>query len=171
MAASDSVSPHQLKMFMSANEIMAQYQPLDADRYGGDEEEHTTYSSGGGEYPTARSWQQHHTRRTEGGSKLYIRGGEPESDEQLWERKAEEADDYGLRGEIEEEGVRKPVTLGTQFGDSGKPQVVGGHHRIATMADIAPDELMPVLHVQGGLHQARMEGQNAERGRGGWRYT
>lgn len=158
-------------MFMSAREIQAKYQPLDADRAGlNGSNEHTTWSSGGGDNPTARSWRGHNTRRTTGGSKLYMSSGEPETDEQLWERKAEEADDYGLASEIREEGVLKPVSLGSQFGESGKPQIVGGHHRIAVMAEEAPDELMPVLHYD-SFHEARMQGQNAEKGRGGWRYT
>ena len=169
MDASRHINPNQLKMFMSANEIMAQYQPLDGDRY--DSEEEATHSSGGGDYPTARDWREHRTQHTTGGSRLYIRGGVPETDEELWQRKADEADDYGLRSEIEEEGVQKPVSLGTNIGSQGKPQVVGGHHRIATMADLDPDELMPVIHIKGGLHDARMEGQRAKQGRGGWEYT
>jgi hypothetical protein len=161
----------QLPMFMSAREIKEQYQPLDADRYGATgTNARTTRSSGGGEYATARTWQEHHTRRTTGGSKLYLAGEGIESDEQLWERKAEEADDYGLANDIREEGVQKPVSLGRQFGEMGKPQVVGGHHRIAVMGEEAPDELMPVLHYE-SFHHARMQGQHAEKGRGGYRYT
>jgi hypothetical protein len=159
-------------MFMSAREIQAKYQPLDADRGGQNgSNDWTTLSSGGGEYPTARSWGGHHTRRTStGGSKYYKRTEGPETDEALWERKAEEADDYGLANEIREEGVQHPVSLGREMGSMGKPQIVGGHHRIAVMAEEAPDELMPVLHFQ-SFGQARREGEDAKKGRGGYRYT
>ena len=47
---------------------------------------------------------------------------------------------------IQEGGVQHPVHLGTQFGSQGKPQIVGGHHRIAVALDTRPDDLIPVLH-------------------------
>jgi hypothetical protein len=43
-------------------------------------------------------------------------------------------------------GVESPVRLGTELGSQGKPQVIGGHHRIAAMSDIDPDQPMPVVH-------------------------
>ena len=51
-------------------------------------------------------------------------------------------------------GPDSPVHLGTKHGSMGKPQVVGGHHRIAAMAHINPDQLIPVLHHE-NLHDAR----------------
>jgi hypothetical protein len=51
-----------------------------------------------------------------------------------------------LYDSIREEGVQFPVHLGSQFGSSGKPEVVGGHHRVAAALDIAPDQPIPVLH-------------------------
>lgn len=44
------------------------------------------------------------------------------------------------------EGFTGFVHLGSQFGESGKPQVVGAHHRIAAMDDIDSNRLLPVLH-------------------------
>ena len=44
------------------------------------------------------------------------------------------------------EGFTGHVHLSTQFGTSGKPQVAGAHHRIASMADIDPERLLPVVH-------------------------
>jgi len=165
--------PGQLPMFMSARDIQHQYQPLDADRLGGYEDEHanphTTWSSSGGNNPTQRNWRGE-TRRSQGGSKMHDRYPALESDQELWNRKAEEAGDYGLHEDIMEHGVQKPVSLGQQFGNSGKPQVVGGHHRIAVMGEESPDELMPVLHFK-SFGDARMQGANAEKGRGGWKYT
>jgi hypothetical protein len=163
----------QLPMFMSAKEIQTKYQPLDADRLGGPEDEdahpNTTWSSSGGNNPTQYN-KRGDVRRSFGGSKLYDRYPKLETDQELWNRKAEEAGEYGLHEEIMEHGVQKPVSLGQQFGNSGKPQVVGGHHRIAVMGEESPDELMPVLHFK-SFGQARMQGANAEKGRGGWKYT
>jgi hypothetical protein len=173
MVASDHLHPVQLKMFMSAKEILSQYQPLDADRLDLGSGQ-TTKDPGSWELnPTARTPSQH-TRRTTGGSKLYKRRGRSkavETDEQLWERKSEEAWDRGLAQSIIDKGVKKPVSLGTRIGESEKPQIVGGHHRIAVMAEEAPNELMPVIHYEGGLHQARQENERARKGLGGYRYT
>ena len=45
-------------------------------------------------------------------------------------------------------GVTHPVSLGTgaEHGSMDKPMVFGGHHRIAAMAHLNPDQLIPVLH-------------------------
>ena len=42
--------------------------------------------------------------------------------------------------------MEHPVHLGTQFGSQGKPQIVGGHHRIAAALETRPDDLIPVVH-------------------------
>lgn len=46
------------------------------------------------------------------------------------------------------EGFKGVIHLGTggPHGSSDKPQVFGGHHRIAAMNDIQPDRLLPVIH-------------------------
>lgn len=47
---------------------------------------------------------------------------------------------------IQAHGVENPVHLGTNVGGEGKPEVVGGHHRIAAAASINDQQLIPVLH-------------------------
>ena len=120
---------HQLPMFMSAREIRSQYQALDGDRdlvYGADGEEHD------------------------------------ENDDQLFERKYDEAHDtedadsgHTLADSVRWDGVRNPISLQTGgFGVYGKPQVLGGHHRLAVMEEHRPDDLMPVAHFENTV-QAR----------------
>jgi hypothetical protein len=61
----------------------------------------------------------------------------------------QEEQDYGpsLHDRIREEGVQKPVHLSyDQMGDFGKPEIVGGHHRLAAQHDIDPDQPIPVTH-------------------------
>jgi hypothetical protein len=131
---------HQLPMFMSAREIRAQYQALDGDRdlvYGDD------------------GWNDH-----------------PETDDQLFDRKYEEAhetDDFDsghtLADSVRWDGVRNPISLQVAqekpahrfdlptptVGSLGKPQILGGHHRLAVMDRHRPDDLMPVAHFEDAL--------------------
>ena len=135
----------QLPMFMSAREIRSQYQAIDGDRklvYGDD------------------GWYDH-----------------PETDDQLFSRKyieAEQDDDHSpgdrrtLRDAVVQDGVKNPISLqipsekkpsrfelpnpGT--GSHGKPQILGGHHRVAVMDQHRPNDLMPVMHFEDSL-QAR----------------
>lgn len=65
-----------------------------------------------------------------------------------------------LYNQIAREGVKKPISLNDpgnymRFGDSGKPQVAGGHHRLASQFDQDPEKLMPVLHWSGGTNEAK----------------
>jgi hypothetical protein len=84
----------QLKMFMTPREIHAQYQPLDADRM---ESPGSTYVPRGSERSTFQGRSGY--RRTTGGSygeythygSKYKEVMEPESSEELWERKHEES--------------------------------------------------------------------------------
>lgn len=69
------------------------------------------------------------------------------------ERKAEQwraEQDDSLYDSIAREGVRSPVRLGESHkhwgGQTPKPQIVGGHHRLAAATDIDEDALIPVLH-------------------------
>jgi hypothetical protein len=55
---------------------------------------------------------------------------------------------------IERTGVQKPIHLGRTVGSMGKPEIVGGHHRMAVMRNLNPDQLMPVLHHT-DIHAAR----------------
>ena len=64
--------------------------------------------------------------------------------DQHYQRQAEEPE--SLHESIAQGGVQHPVHLGTQFGSQGKPQIVGGHHRIAAALDTRPDDLIPVIH-------------------------
>jgi len=45
---------------------------------------------------------------------------------------------------VKEEGVVAPISLQTDQEAGGRPQVLGGHHRVATMNDLDPEALFPV---------------------------
>ena len=146
MSGNASPQFHQLPMFMSAREIRSQYQALDGDRLEYGEPEYVGTEDG---YITTRSSNQslkkpylHHVRVIE-------------SDDELFDRKYEEASgtehfngDY-LTDHIKEHGIENPVSLQAdpwKTGSLGKPEILGGHHRIAVMETERPDELMPVEH-------------------------
>jgi len=175
MAAHHNINPDQLKMFMSAHEIMQHYQPLDADREGWRGTNRTYVTSGqreSGDVTARGTWPNDRTMRTHGSTgarKMYLHERVETADE-LWDRKREEAGDEGLYDSIMEHGVRNPISLGQERGFEGKPQVVGGHHRLAVMATEAPHELMPVLHYT-SFGQALRQSQDAKAGRGGFKYT
>lgn len=92
------------------------------------------------------AWGDQRFRRE---ARANIRRGHLETDAEVWERKSDEAS-YGyepsLQDSIADEGVRHPVHLMFEPGSLGKPQVAGGHHRIAASLDVDSDKLMPVLH-------------------------
>ena len=62
----------------------------------------------------------------------------------MWDRKVQQAKDRGLYDEIQQEGVRKPVSLVSGGPDAGL--VGNGHHRLAASTHIDPDRLVPVQH-------------------------
>ena len=66
-----------------------------------------------------------------------------------------------LHSKIKSEGVKNPVHLGQTKGMKGKPQIVGGHHRIAASMDIAPDTLIPVVH-HNDIKEARSKGSSTD---------
>ena len=73
---------------------------------------------------------------------------------------AYESPDNSLYNQIAREGVRSPISLNdpdnyTKFGESGKPQIAGGHHRLAAQFDQDPEKLMPVLHWADGTNEAK----------------
>lgn len=161
----------QLKLFMSAREIMGEYQPLDADRHvaGFDPPAHIT-NYGPKELATDPSARPNRNGFRDVRNR--IRSGDVESDEEVWNRKANEATQrkpirHGfaepLASSIETSGVQMPVHLSEQFGAVGKKAVAGGHHRIAGSALSDPDRLMPVIH-----HRSPGEAANAKHG---YRYT
>ena len=92
---------------------------------------------------------------------------QPETDEQLYARKLSEASNTKrgrvvgvgrvksiptLTEDIRQHGVQTPIALGHQEGlfDPEKEHrfVAGGHHRIAVMAHLNPDQYLPVQHVR-----------------------
>lgn len=126
----------QLPMFMTPREIMAKYQPLDGDR-------EDVVDDWDADYEETR----------------------PETDAELWDRKFDEThekdhtgDEYwaddnnapSLHDSVRDEGVRNPISL--QFpdrvGSQGKPQVLGGHHRLVVAEAYRPDDLVPVEHFK-----------------------
>ena len=64
-----------------------------------------------------------------------------ETDDELWDRKLEEAHDYDLTGSVWREGVRRPVRL------SPSGTVMNGYHRVAAAgnsADMGRDHEVPL---------------------------
>lgn len=129
---------------MSAREIMEQYQPLNNDR----RMDTDALRSGPGSRPF-------------------------ETDEDLMERKLNEAHEFDLPNSILDQGVKKPIHLGTtprmNLGDPSqpkKPEILEGHHRLATALAIDPDMMLRVrqFHPEGkhsDLDKARRwEGDN-----------
>ena len=91
----------------------------------------------------------------------------PETDEQLYNRKLSEATNTKrgkvvgvgrvksiptLTEDIRQHGVQTPIALGHQEGlfnpEKEHRFVAGGHHRIAVMAHLNPDQYLPVTHVR-----------------------
>lgn len=56
---------------------------------------------------------------------------EPETDEEFWDRKTEEADHYGLTDSVDHAGVQRPVRITEETGT-----VMNGHHRIAAAVEV-----------------------------------
>jgi len=128
----------QMPMFMSAHEILQSHHPLAGDRRS---REDALDEQGGSESTqTPYGWDEEQ---------------EHESDQQLWDRKYEEAHSQGLAEHISEHGVQSAIQLGTtrqSHPDNPnimKPEIVGGHHRVAVMAEEHKHNLMPVLFYSG----------------------
>lgn len=90
-------NPNQLKLFMTAKEIVDEFEPIDGD---------------------------------------YL---EDETTDELWDRKALEAEDNGLMDSIQEHGVQIPVSL-----HPWNQHITGGHHRIAAQYKLNPHQFIPV---------------------------
>lgn len=79
----------------------------------------------------------------------------PETDEQMWSRKLAEAQTPDRAGHTQSlvEHIRgggdvPPIPLGLEpnpLGQGGKPMIAGGQHRVAAMAHLNPDQLLPVV--------------------------
>jgi len=95
----------QLRMFMTPQEIMDNYEPN----------------------PFENKWNAEQNRK--------------ENNEELWARKADEADKSGLTGDIKEKGVGLPISL-----DMHTNTVNDGHHRVAAAHRLNPDQFMPIVY-------------------------
>lgn len=201
----------QLKMFMTPREVLRDYQPLDADRWGshGSQGPAVTGSSGTG-IGTAMNSAGDNVRHGQfrvghdtGGTfqaSTYGTKHRPraETHDEMMDRKLDESMGHGDVGEgswdpmvrrqtrvdtawygsdtyvpphgermsagretlhesVSKHGVTHPLSLGTggKLGLLGKPQIVGGHHRLAAQFDTDPDRHMPVLH-----YHSVMDAQN-----------
>jgi hypothetical protein len=92
----------------------------------------------------------------------------------VWEIKGEEADSRGLWHDIQDEGVKKPVSIYhgqiSAFGDRGrvedpsKPTIANGGHRVAAAAETDSDQLVPVKHYATEHHSfvRAVQGGNPE---------
>lgn len=138
-------------MFLTAREIRDQYQALDDDRIMVDNPVPLTSTRSPYRSPT-------HGRNARIPSSVFDYDqpeiDHEESDDELFSRKLREAttDNYSNRVSLADHllkhGVENPISL--QFrelhGQLGKPQILGGHHRVAVMHHFQPDALMPVMH-------------------------
>lgn len=119
-------------MFMTPHEIMKEYRPNPADiqyRY------EDPYDS--------TDWNADRDRY--------------ETEDELWDRKAEESDESGLTDSIRRHGVKMPVSL-----DPANRIVRGGHHRLVTAYHLSPHQFIPVMHVS-SVRQARNAEADIER--------
>jgi hypothetical protein len=189
MSAADALHPEQLRMFMTAREITESYRPNEPDRLFHGTNISVSSARGvrlpGGPDPRAGEWTgrdartdevinefaqdprgNYHPRRP---TNIDLKGSwaQPETDEQMYARKLNEAQTQ-KRGEvigrgrvrsiptlaedIAAKGVQNPIALGHQEGflhpGTEHKFVAGGHHRIAVMSHLNPDQLMPVVHVR-----------------------
>jgi hypothetical protein len=139
MAGHEHAGPQfeQLPMFMSAREITTSHQPLDFDRQSVNAEGHPP------------EWYRIHRGMSTNDAYKHHGPFVQENDDQLYDRKRQEAESRPLAQDIKDHGVGMPVLLEDGSnphggGAQGRRQIVGGHHRVAVMLDHAPDQLMPV---------------------------
>ena len=124
---------------------------------------------------TARPGTDTHVGRATWHEQNYTGSGTPDTSQRIGWKEYEQHEEGGrsLADKLLDQGVKAPISLGTggPSGMMGKPQIVGGHHRVAAMGERSPDTLMPVLHFT-NIHEAR-----GYRGPGGgnipmpWKYT
>lgn len=116
--------PEQLALYKTPKEIMGDYDPLKGDIRPGES--------------TRMTWR----RKAEEG-RIGLSGNS------RIEAFSEESPDT-LENSIRQEGVQNPVTLQAKdfYNSFSKPQIFGGHHRIATANKINPDMLIPVEYAE-----------------------
>ena len=170
MAAADALHPEQLKMFMTAREIQSSYDPHEGDRMhvGTMTPAHRDLSVTD---PRAGELTHRSERTDQMANKVYpfaagtyqrsnvtriAQPRNPESNEQMWNRKLNESYVRTVPGDrsvslyehVQQHGVQSPIPLGQHPSPrTGKPMIAGGQHRVAVMAHLNPDQLMPVTHV------------------------
>lgn len=132
MAASDHLRAEQLRMFIPAKELRGyNLNPYDVEHAQVEANEQWDYNGREGPMPQV-------------------------SHEDVWESKADEAGDSGLWNDIQESGVKRPVSLYhgqiSAFGDRARvndpsmPTIANGGHRAASANETDSDQLVPVKH-------------------------
>jgi hypothetical protein len=121
---SDNEHTEQLKLFVTPKEVMANYRPLEGDREGSDDidsEVERIYGSGTNARYNTYGYPNHARNMfgpTDEATHRYTRTkrGQMESDEQVWDRKATEADDpYGRQGALSDRwGGRRGRGMGVE---------------------------------------------------------
>lgn len=114
----------QLRMFMTPHEILKEYKPNPADLHYLDDD------------PYASTDENADRDRYE-------------TEDELWDRKAEEADESGLTDSIMAHGVKMPISL-----DPASRTIRGGHHRLIIANHLSPHQFIPVMHV-GSVKEAK----------------
>lgn len=162
------INPDQLKLLMTPQEIKSGYQALDADR---SMRQGPVPRGGEGTDRPRRTDMGYNDPTPEGGRGLmmkpYLRRSKDfrsESEADTWARKGQEANESGLTESVKEHGVVYPVTLGDVPGMEGKPQITGGHHRIAAAEQVGGEQYVPVFHhhglVEGAVTSLRQMGKH-----------
>ena len=140
-----------LPMFMSAREIKRNYSAFEGDR---EEREHPhtgAYYTESTRSLWKRKYDESFDERTANGysgtfSEDDFWGNGESSTANRARVERDFSDHESLGDSVLRQGVHKPVFLGTDRGYGQKPEIVGGHHRVAVMAVHKPNELMPVTH-------------------------
>ena len=83
---------------------------------------------------------------TERDDTVMTSGGRHVEEPGTWGVKRPGTPAMSLGESIEETGVQSPIRLGSRIGSEDKPQIVGGHHRLAVQTQLDPNKLVPVLH-------------------------
>jgi hypothetical protein len=84
---------------------------------------------------------------------IRARHGGFEGLDEMWSRKAREADSSGLTADIKTKGVEVPVALGTdvqpRFDEGVDPSlgpIISGYHRVAAANAVDPNMIIPITY-------------------------
>jgi hypothetical protein len=144
------INPDQLQLLMTPGEIKSRYQPLDADRA----QRQGPIPRGGEATQRPRRTDMGYNDAITGGYRRRMKDFRAEPAAETWARKAGEAHESGLVESVRQHGVVYPVTLGDVVGQEGKPQITGGHHRVAAAEEAGGEQYIPVIHHQGLIEGA-----------------